>query len=59
MSNLHALDRDTWLETIWNALESYRNDCIPEGNEDYDEEWSEICSAMAWITEELAEKTNS
>jgi hypothetical protein len=30
------------------------NEAIPEGLEPhYDEEWSEICTAMAWITEDL------
>ena len=33
-----------WIITIWNALEQH----------DYeDSEWEEICTAMAWISEEL------
>jgi len=44
---------DSWLETIWNALENYREDCIPEGNEKNDDEWSDICTAMAWLTEHV------
>lgn len=43
----------TSLELIWNALQSYRETCIPEGVEEYDEEWSEICTDMAWIAEAL------
>jgi hypothetical protein len=47
-------DNDAILETIWKALEGYRENCIPEGLEPhYDEEWSDICTAMAWITEDL------
>ena len=41
------------LETIWDALHGYRETCIPEGNPDYDRQWSDICSEMAWIAEEL------
>jgi len=41
------------LTSIWNALEGYRETCIPEGHAEYDEEWNEICTQMAWIAEEL------
>jgi len=41
------------LTSIWNALEGYRETCIPEGNAEYDEEWNEICTQMACIAEEL------
>jgi hypothetical protein len=51
MNKLHAHDTESWLETIWSALHAYRND--REGNPNYDEEWSDICTAMAWIEEEL------
>ena len=40
---------------LWNALHSYRETCIPEGDQDYDNEWNEICSAMAFIDEDLTE----
>jgi hypothetical protein len=39
------------LNIIWNALHSYREDCIPEGEPTYDREWDEICTQMAWIHE--------
>ncbi len=42
------------LELIWNALEFYREEGIPEGTEEYDEEWNEICTNMAWIEEQLS-----
>ena len=48
-------DKKTILETIWQALEGYRENCIPEGEAQYDEQWNEICTAMAWITEDLEE----
>ena len=46
-------DTEAILETIWQALEGYRENCIPEGEAQYDEQWSEICTAMAWIAEDL------
>lgn len=52
-NTLRANDPATWLETIWSALEGYREDCIPEGEESYDDEWSELTTAMAWIKEAL------
>ena len=50
---LKASDSDTWLETVWDALHAYREDLIPEGDKQYDEIWSDVCTAMAWITETL------
>ena len=42
------------LETVWNALGCHRENSIPEGrDENYDNEWSDITTAMAWITEAL------
>ena len=41
------------LELIWNALSFYREQGIPEGSEDYDHEWNEICTTMSWIAEDL------
>lgn len=46
-------DVESMLEAIWQGLEGYRENCIPEGNVQYDEEWADICTAMAWITEDL------
>ena len=53
MTELHALDPHTWVETVWGALHAYREDLIPEGDEMYDDQWDDICSAMGWISEEL------
>ncbi len=43
------------LQIIWNALHGYREDCIPEKakEEHYDEEWNQICTAMAHLHEAL------
>jgi len=46
-------DRASWLETVWDALHSHRENCIPEGVDNNDDEWSDICTAMAWIEENL------
>jgi hypothetical protein len=46
-------DTKEQLDVIWEALHTYRNDLIPEGNEQYDDIWSDICTAMAWIEEDL------
>jgi hypothetical protein len=52
-NDLVACDHSTWLSTIWGALHGYREDCIPEGDPMYDDQWSDITTAMAWITEAL------
>ena len=53
MTDLTRGDTDSWFETIWDALHGYREDCIPEDHEVYEEQWSDICTAMAWIREEV------
>jgi len=50
---VRANDVESMLEVIWTGLCGYRESCIPEGTKEYDEEWSEICTAMAWIQEDL------
>ena len=51
------------LELIWNALEFYREEGIPESANDkqWDQEWSDICTAMAWISEDyrIAEEVSN
>ncbi len=42
------------LELIWEALQGYRSSYLVEENcKEADEEWDEICTAMAWIAEDL------
>ena len=53
MPDLKSNDLESMLETIWLGLEGYRENCIPEGDAQYDAEWGDICTAMAWITEDL------
>jgi hypothetical protein len=53
MDNLKANDPASWLNTIWQALECHRENSIPEGDAQYDKQWGDICTAMAWISEEL------
>lgn len=50
---LNANDAETWLDVVWSGLHSHRETCIPEGDPTYDDEWSDICTAMAWIREAL------
>ena len=46
-----ASDPESWLACLWDALEHYRGDCLPEGEQRHDHQWDEICTAMAWIRE--------
>ena len=39
------------LSRIWEVLHTYREDSIPEGIDNNDEEWDDICYAMARIKE--------
>jgi hypothetical protein len=41
------------INIIWEALCAYREDLIPEGDEQFDEIWGDICTAMAVIQEDL------
>lgn len=49
-------DSKSHLEVIWDALAAFREDCIPEGDAAHDAQWNDICTAMAWIVEDLEEK---
>jgi len=48
-----ARDIKQQIDIIWDALEAYRADLIPEGDEQFDEIWDDICTAMAIIEEDL------
>ena len=41
------------IKVVWDALHTYREDCIPESDLMYDQQWDEICTAMAHIEEAL------
>lgn len=53
MTILTRADKYSWADTVRNALENYREFSIPEGKAAHDAEWDEICTAMAWIEEEM------
>jgi hypothetical protein len=44
------------INIIWEALHSYREKCIPESDPSHNEEWENICLAMAVIQEQLGEE---
>ena len=50
---LTGFDINQSMEIVWQALYGFREDCIPEGTDMYDQQWDEICTAMAWIKENL------
>lgn len=45
------VDYPAEFQIIWNALHAYREDLIPEGDDNYDEQWDEICTAMSRLRE--------
>ena len=47
--SLHAQDPSSWIETVWDALHRFHQGCISPD----DEQWDDICTAMAWITEDI------
>ena len=52
-----SFDTAESLETIWSALHQFRESLIPEGDEAYDDNWGDICTAMAWVSEALQRDT--
>ena len=50
---LTRFDTKAQLEMIWEALDCYREDCI--SGQEHDIQWDNLCTAMAWITEQLEE----
>ena len=51
MTDLTANDKESWMKTIWDALDEY-HDLIPDDLEHEDKK-DDICTAMAWIREDL------
>ena len=54
MSDLQMNDPQSWLQTVWDALDIY-NATRPETT--CQEKWDDICTAMAWIKEFIEENT--
>ena len=50
---LRSGDINQALDLIWDVLGDYRENNIPEGVYQYDRQWEDICTAMAWIEESL------
>jgi hypothetical protein len=53
VSELRNFAIDKSIETVWEALEEFRDEWIPEGTELNDRRWDNVCLAMAWISEAL------
>jgi len=54
--NPTAHDRAAWLSTIWTALEEWQEEYegrAAVGTDTYEQRWDDICTAMAWIHEDL------
>tara|TARA_R110000796_G_scaffold3212_3_gene12280 strand:+ start:2014 stop:2298 length:285 start_codon:yes stop_codon:yes gene_type:complete len=48
------IDHRANLDTIWEVLQMAREDCISEdGGGSHDEQWQDVCLAMAQVSEEL------
>ena len=52
--DLKRYDILSCLDTVWDALQGFREDCISTD----DEQWDEICTAISWITERLGYELN-
>jgi hypothetical protein len=50
---LQRSDPSSWLETVWEALEHVRDEHLLQGDEVADAQWDDLCTAMAWIAEQL------
>jgi len=47
------------LDVVWDVLQDFRETLIPEGTPEYDSQWDDICTAMAWIQEDLGREEAS
>jgi hypothetical protein len=57
-TNLTRDDTNSHISVIWDALMAFREDCIPEGSDNHDQQWNDICTAMAWIVEDHPDLTD-
>lgn len=49
-------DRESWIETVWEALHEWQDEHEgrnPAGGTTFEERWDDICTAMAWIEEQI------
>jgi hypothetical protein len=47
------IDFQEHLNTVWDLLGAAREDLIPEGEPCFDEQWNDVCHAMAVIRDGL------
>lgn len=55
-SELNASVPETWLATLWDALDALEDcntDMQAEGRETYGPDRDDVCTAMAWVREAL------
>jgi hypothetical protein len=50
---LQRSDAESWMKTVWEALEEYKESCLKEETEEFADKWDDICTAMVWIREDL------
>lgn len=50
MATITNFDLHQSLDLIWQTLDKYREKCIKS-----DDEWDDVCTAMAWIKESIQE----
>ena len=56
MGKLQREDMGSWLATVWEALEDWSDaheGRSAAGGETYEQRWGDICTAMAWIEEQI------
>ena len=56
LTALHRAASHASLSTIWEALEEWQDEYegrAAVGTDTYEQRWDDICTAMAWIAEEL------
>lgn len=58
-NNPTAYDAASWIIALWEPLQHWRHTLCEEGDEEDDKDWDEVCTVMAWLTEELGYEYNS
>ena len=58
-NNPTAYDAASWIIALWEPLQHWRHNLCEEGDEVDDKDWDEVCTVMAWLTEELGYEYNS
>jgi len=53
MEGIRQMTNEQSLQIVWDALHSFRDENIIEGDDFHDKWWGEICEAMAHMHETL------